>query len=102
MGKARRYVEAINLCHKVLSMYPDYPTLLQSRTSGCSRRSSLLSDWKQLRRRLPLQFSCADISISTPFTFTTFALCWVYSDIGICNNLQFHNSCIYKIHTAPA
>lgn len=25
--KARRYVEAINVCHKVISMYPDYPKI---------------------------------------------------------------------------
>lgn len=25
--KARRYVEAINVCHKVLAMYPDYPKI---------------------------------------------------------------------------
>ena len=25
--KARRYVEAINVCHKVLGMYPDYPKI---------------------------------------------------------------------------
>ena len=25
--KARRYVEAINVCHKVLVMYPDYPKI---------------------------------------------------------------------------
>ena len=25
--KAKRYVEAINVCHKVLSLYPDYPRI---------------------------------------------------------------------------
>lgn len=25
--KAKRYVEAINICHKILTLYPDYPKI---------------------------------------------------------------------------